>query len=79
MLHHFLVAKYNKARSIVYDFGKDHHGCHVMYSNLEWAGAECVMLGADSVDTLRVTHSNWVTEESLIMVIKVVAWKSPTK
>lgn len=66
-LRHYLVVRDedqepNHESPCVWDFGTDEATALLAYETAERHGSECVLLGADSVATLRQTHGNWVTE-----------------
>jgi hypothetical protein len=60
-IRHYLVVR--GEHPVVYDFGTDQDEALMQYGHAEYMGWDCLLLGADSVDTLRVTHGSWVTPD----------------
>jgi hypothetical protein len=57
-MDNYLVIR-SRVGTLALNYGSDHTKCNDDYLTLEMAGAEVIMLGADSLGTLKTTHSGW--------------------
>lgn len=56
--------------SIAYVYGSNRHSeAFDDMTVFEQAGIDCVLLGADSIETLKQTHSNWVNDSTMIRLV----------
>jgi len=68
-MYHYLVIKSGiGGLSIAFCYDSDHAGSLRAYNDykfFEMLNVKCVLLGADSLDTLQQTHATWVDGKTI--------------
>lgn len=67
-IKHFLVSRTKTGEVSVREFGNDMEAAVQAYGEAEraagWDGPDVVLLGADSLETIKKTHSSWFATDA---------------
>lgn len=74
-IQHFLLVFDHRTNQLIEQesFGSDSAAATQKYGEMEWKFKDChtidiVLVGSDSIETVKVTHANYFTGESVKMV-----------
>lgn len=74
-IKHFLLVFDHRSNKLItqQEFGSDAHAATKRYGEMEQQFRDChaidiVLVGSDSIETVKVTHANYFTGESVKMV-----------